>query len=436
MRILQTNSNTTNQPEQSAGGSPYLLWIFWLMWLAFLIQPAVAFVQQSSSLLKTISIGGFAVFVGLYLWSTWQEAYRLTRAQPTRRARHERLWWGAIWLMIALGVTLCFIQTGEWGIGSFIYISAAVGGRVNFRQGALTFGGLAVLAAVMGAIIGASLPTIGLMCFLVLAVGATVGVFNQAMRTNRELRQARREIARLAVTEERLRFARDLHDLLGHSLSLITLKSELLGQLIMDEPEQALREARDIEEAARTALREVREAVAGYRQTTLANELQRARELLTAAGIQSTIPDDVSGLPAHVETLLTWVAREGVTNVIRHSRATHCVVALTRRPDEVCLSVIDDGLGAKPDLYASAKSTAFASQSGNGLRGIAERVAALGGHYEAGPADDQGFRLAVMLPLAPASGKRAHMVEPAYADEPTTEVEHEQANGRMKGLAS
>ena len=419
------------QPEAEAS-SPFLLWGFWLMWLPFLIQPGIALAQSRPSPWKVVAISGFTLFVVVYLWATWREAYRLTRTNPGRVPR-EQLWWVAI--VVVLGVTLCFIQ-GAWGLGAFIFISAGVAGRVTFRQGVLVFGGLALLTLIMGVIIADSWPAIALMCFLVLVVGATTATFNRAMRTNRELRLARREIARLAVTEERLRFARDLHDLLGHSLSLITLKSELLGQLIADEPEQALREARDIETAARTALREVREAVAGYRQTTLADELQRAQELLTAAGIQSHMPDDVSGLPTAVETLLTWVAREGVTNVIRHSRATHCVIALTRQPGEVRMSVADDGRGAKPDLYAAPGRAPFADQPGNGLRGIAERVAALGGRYEAGPADDQGFRLTVTLPLASERGKRPLALQSALADGQAPGQILEQATGQVEGIAS
>lgn len=417
MRIQLFRHLTEPLPDQAEAesSSPLLLWAFWLMWLPFLIQPGIALVQSRPSPWKVASISGFALFVVLYLWLTWREAYRLTRSHPGRIPR-EQLWWVSI--IVVLGVTLCFIQ-GAWGLGAFIFISAGVAGRVTFRQGIVVFGGLSLLTLIMGVFIAAPWPSIALMCFLVLVVGATTATFNRAMRTNRELRLARREIARLAITEERLRFARDLHDLLGHSLSLITLKSELLGQLIADEPEAALREARDIEAAARTALREVREAVAGYRQTTLANELQRAQELLTAAAIQSTMPTDVSGLPTAVETLLTWVAREGVTNVIRHSRATHCTIALTRQPGAIHMSVTDDGRGAQPDLYATAGQAPVAGQPGNGLRGIAERVAALDGRFAAGPAEDQGFRLAVTLPLAPERGKRPPSLQPAHpTDQP------------------
>jgi len=434
MRIPLISHRAPSQAASSdaEGSSPFLLWGFWLMWLPFLIQPGIALAQSQPSPWKVVAISGFVLFIVLYLWITWQEAYRMTRTHPGRVPR-EQLWW--VGIIVILGVMLCFIQ-GAWGLGAFIFISAGVAGRVNFRQGVLVFGGLALLTLIMGALIADSWPSIALMCFLVLVVGATTATFNRAMRTNRELRLARREIARLAVTEERLRFARDLHDLLGHSLSLITLKSELLGQLIADEPEAALREARDIEAAARTALREVREAVAGYRQTTLANELQRARELLTAAGIESTLPDDVNGLPTAIETLLTWVAREGVTNVIRHSRAKHCVIALTRQPDEVRMTVTDDGRGAAPDRYASPDQSPIAHQHGNGLRGAAERVAALGGRCDAGPTDDQGFRLAVTLPLGTAREKRSLAPRPALAAAQASDQAPEQITEQVKGLAS
>ncbi len=383
--------------EKAEGVSSYLIWGIWLMWLPFLIQPAVDLWQMPPSARKVAAGVGFLSFIGAYLWATWQEAHRLVHWPPMDGGPEQR-WWAPVGILAGLSVALPFVQ-GAWGLGGFIYTSASVAGRLTARQAALAFTGLTFLTFLLGVLTAAPWATIALMLFLVPAVGATVATFSRAIRTNRELRLARREIARLAVSEERLRFARDLHDLLGHTLSLIALKSELAGQLIAEDSGQAQREVRDIEAAARTALQEVREAVAGYRQATLASELQRARELLAAAGIYSSIQDDAGVLPAPLESLLTWVVREGVTNVIRHSRARHCVVSLRRQPGEVRLTITDDGQGNSLSAHAARQEGA----GGNGLRGLAERVAALDGRCEAGPAGERGFRLAVSLPLRAAT---------------------------------
>jgi len=131
-----------------------------------------------------------------------------------------------------------------------------------------------------------------------------------------------------AVIEERMRMARDLHDLLGHTLAMIALKSELAARLVAENPVQAAQEMRDVERAARQTLREVRVVVAGARQPTLQSELDGARQLLEAAGIVYTLEQTAEALPAPVDAVLAWTIREGVTNVIRHSRARWCHIRL------------------------------------------------------------------------------------------------------------
>ena len=379
----------------AVGMSPILLWGIWLFWLGFLVYPLTAILHLRSAPLRAANLLGLALFVGLYLWITWHAAHRFSRATPLNAA--ERRWWVPVAFLIALSLVMTLVL-GEAALGSFIYVSACVSGRLTARRIVLVIGGLWLLVVLLGTITASSLLAVGQALFIIPSVATIVYFFSHAIRTNQELRLARREIARLAVSEERLRFARDLHDLLGHTLSLITLKSELAGQLIAEEPEQAQREVREIEAAARTALQEVREAVAGYRQTTLASELQRAQELLAAAGIECSVRDEAGTVPVPIATLLAWVVREGVTNVIRHSRAQHCGVVLTQRAGEVCLSITDDGRGCGHEGDGQGWSEGVAL-AGNGLRGIRERVAAAGGRCEAGPADEQGFRLAVALLL-------------------------------------
>jgi two-component system sensor histidine kinase DesK len=214
----------------------------------------------------------------------------------------------------------------------------------------------------------------------------------------RQLRVAREEIARLAVAEERLRFARDLHDLLGHSLSLIALKSELAGRLVGKAPDRAAAEMRDVETVARNALQEVRAAVAGYRQPTLASELRSAEEILTAAGISFRMEGVIDSPPPALEGVLSWTVREGVTNVIRHSRARCCTIRLSQDGALLGIEVCDDGRGVAPN------ASAMPAASGSGLAGLAERVAAFGGHFSVGPSPSGGFRLSVQVPIERAVG--------------------------------
>jgi two-component system, NarL family, sensor histidine kinase DesK len=200
-----------------------------------------------------------------------------------------------------------------------------------------------------------------------------------------ELRAAREQIARLAVDEERARISRDLHDLLGQSLSLVTLKGELASRLVpADSPGGT--EVRDIVRLARGALGEVRDAVSGYRQPTLATELSAARTALAAAGISCDVEQSLGALSRETEAVLGWAVREGVTNVIRHSRAAHCRIALLRADGVVRAEVVDDGVGAG------------GAPAGSGLRGLGERADAIGGRLETGRGPGRGFRLTVAAP--------------------------------------
>jgi two-component system sensor histidine kinase DesK len=211
----------------------------------------------------------------------------------------------------------------------------------------------------------------------------------------RELHAARDEVARRAVTEERLRLARDLHDLLGHTLSLITLKSELAGRLLEKEPARAAQEIHEIEHEARQALREVREAVAGYRQPTLRSELEGGRQILEAAGISCTVEHTAGVLPPAIDAVLAWTVREAVTNVIRHSRARVCTIRVSSGDGKVCAEVINDG-------YREKERETTHTQTGSGLSGLAERITAHGGHIEASPLFGEanpGYRLQVELPI-------------------------------------
>lgn len=205
-----------------------------------------------------------------------------------------------------------------------------------------------------------------------------------------ELDAARSELARAAVVAERARFARDLHDLLGHTLSVIVVKAEATRRLASKDPDAAAGHAADIESISRDALTEVREVVSGYRSIRLGAELDAARKTLNDAGITPEIRNEIVSLAGQAEGLLGWVVREGVTNVVRHSGADRCTIVARQDGSEAVVEVSDNGSGTR--------SSAPDPGSGWGLAGLRERAAALGGRLTAS-AYDGGFRLIVRVPI-------------------------------------
>ncbi|MGW2348181.1 sensor histidine kinase [Actinacidiphila glaucinigra] len=209
-----------------------------------------------------------------------------------------------------------------------------------------------------------------------------------------QLRATRQELARNAVAEERLRFSRDLHDLLGHTLSVVVVKAEAARRLAPRDLDAALSQVADIEAVGRQALTEIREAVTGYREGSLSTELDRARSALAAAGIEALVKESGPPLPSQTEALLGWVVREGVTNVVRHSGATSCAIELAGTGGLVRLRITDDGRGV-----GSVPGSDPGSGSGSGLKGLTERLAAAGGSLGTGPGPRGGFRVVAELPV-------------------------------------
>jgi two-component system sensor histidine kinase DesK len=272
------------------------------------------------------------------------------------------MWWQAIFVVVAAGLTLA---------------PAAA---------AVTIVVLLLFSMLLaGLVVGVELRL-----FILLAVGGAAMAVRHLSVTIEELHLAREELARRAVDEERVRIARDLHDLLGHSLSLVALKSELAGKLIASTPAAAAAEIRDVEQAARQALKQVRNAVTAYRQPTFRGELDAAREMLAASGIRASISDGAGPLPVEANTIFAWAVREGVTNVIRHSRARHCAIRTSSDEDCVSVSIVDDGRGMDP----------IASHGGSGLAGLRERADGCAGRLITGQAPRGGFELRLEMPLS------------------------------------
>lgn len=220
---------------------------------------------------------------------------------------------------------------------------------------------------------------------ITVSVGASMLFFGRQREAEQRLGVAQDEITRLAVVEERARFSRDLHDVLGHSLTVVAMKSELAARLVDVDPARAKTEMQDVERLSREALHGLRRAVSGYREADLDAELVSARAALAAASITAALPEDGDAAGDDVRSLFAWVLREGVTNVLRHAGASRVRVTLTRS----ALTVEDDGTG----VLAPPSTTA--GLGGNGLRGLGERADAVGAVLTTGTSDLGGFLLRV-----------------------------------------
>lgn len=238
-----------------------------------------------------------------------------------------------------------------------------------------------------------------------------------------ELDAARETRARLAVAEERLRFGRDLHDVMGRNLAVIALKSELAVQLARRGRPEAVDQMTEVQRLARESQREVREVVRGYREADLAVELAGAQGVLKAAGIACQVTGPVPGLPAQVQSALGWVVREATTNVLRHGDARWCGVSLRVTDGRVTLTVENDGVpDAVPSAPATGEDTGPGGGSrnggGSGLVGLRERLTGLDGTLRAGPAEGGMFRLTAEVPMPDPPGPRPPGPNPSVPDPP------------------
>lgn len=351
------------------------------VWLVFLSSPVNDLVSGNHTTGATVGGWiGLTAFVGVYLTLV----FRNMGARPYP----HRLIVALLVTLAALATLLCLTLNASW-LGLYVYVSTSCGATLPVRKAYWAVPASTVLMLLVARHVRAT-DVWNLALLMVLIGYAMIGV-GQLIRTTIELRKARATVAQLAANEERLRLARDLHDLLGHSLSLITLKSELAGRMLPDHPEKAAQQVADIEQVSRQALVDVREAVTGYRRPRLAAELAGAQVALTAADVTADIPaePDLGGVREESESALAWALREAVTNVVRHSGAARCQVEVLRRQTldgpVLELSVEDNGSGGS------------GAGPGNGLTGLRERLEKVGGTLEARGLK-HGFRLVARVP--------------------------------------
>lgn len=345
------------------GITPY----FFLAYLGFFIVPYFSRASSADDIgLATASVG---VFLVLYFRCYWVAGAAL---------------WRTCLMITALGVLLAARNPGACVF--FIYSACAGAGFERPRDGVLLIGInllLAALAAWLAQLaISFWLPAL----VLPVIVGAPVIYFAQMRRIGTRLLQKQQEVEHLSKIAERERIARDLHDVLGHSLSLIALKSELARRLIKTDPQRASDEMREVEQAARGALTQVRQAIAGYRSAGLSFELAEAKKNLACAGVVFETELEPLALPAALENMLSLVLREAVTNIVRHAGATHCHVTLRHDAQALFCEIADDGRCTAPP------------QPGNGLNGMRARIEALGGRLTI-ETQKPGLRLAIAVPL-------------------------------------
>jgi len=344
------------------------------IWLFFLGNPMGALLRHDAVAERTTGLVALAIFVPVYL-------HALSRIPEFHVHRQYLLAWTYVAVLLA-----CFAAVvpgaGDESMTCLVFVAAlAVAALPSWQAGA-------VVVVLFGAITAAGYGVDGWSAhgnnFAVLLAAAAVFSFRLAHQRQARLVLAERDLSELAVEEERARIARDLHDILGHSLTVISVKAELAERLLDTDPARARTELEDLQRLSRDALADVRSTAAGIRGISLPGEIASARMALESAGIEPVLPTVADDVPSRWRELFAWTLREGVTNVIRHSRAGRCEVRLDAGRIQVC----DDGRGPCPD-----------DGTGNGLEGLRQRARLAGATVTSGPgADGRGFALVVTVP--------------------------------------
>lgn len=343
--------------------------------------------EEPATFTLTASAIGFALIFVLQLLHS---SYHL---------RHLRARWGRWTLAVQALLTylpLLALGFGWGGMAGFFGASVLLVLRPAIAWP--LFGLVGLMACATGPLLGMDLIGTVYIAVSTVLTGLIVYGLSRLAELVVEVQEAQQEIARLAVTQERLRFARDLHDLLGYSLSAITLKSELARRLVHGEADRALAELESILEISRQALSDVRTVARGYRDMSLATEAVSAQAVLEAGGIRATV--DIRGRlsEGEVDTIMATVLREAVTNLLRHSKAENCRIACWTEPSgDAVLTIVNDGV----ERALSSSSVVPSPRDGSGLQNLQFRLAAIGGRLTTDIDEDGWFSLRAEAPARP-----------------------------------
>src|SRR6266849_374513 len=359
MRLLPKEVRT------DAGWTPYV----WLVWLSyFVVDPAFYHPPSLRKWLLTLAVT--LIFLALYFWGFWLKGKQ------------------KLWIISCIALLGVIFTPSNYGASAFFVYAVAFAGFSGGTELAILI--LIVLEAIASTVMWAFHLPLGLWVstsFLIAAIGAMNIQHAKRILANARLRLAHEEIEHLAKTAERERIARDLHDVLGHTLSVIILKSELASRMVDRDLPRAIQEIRDVERISREALAEVRSALKGYRAAGLNAEIAQARATLETAGIkvQASAALAAQELGSAQEGVLALVVREAVTNILRHSQATECDLRLMQADGVFTLEIADNGCGGN-------------GTEGQGIKGMRQRVEMLGGSLQL--KTTPGTTLTITLPRA------------------------------------
>lgn len=361
------------KPDEPNQRARYLLAGIWLVYLGYPIAAA----WQLDGVARVFGLGVVVAFAVVFL-GAFVRLRHIRRDGSHWPRPPRRVVFGIVAALVALLVAAMF-PLHENAFGFAVYIVALAGFMLPTREAFTIVVALMAFVLVVPLVVGWERNEF--VAFQLAVAGfAAWGVSNIIIR-NQQLAAAHERIAVLAVADERARLGRDVHDILGHSLTVITVKTELAQRLIDVDIDRAKGELADVERLAREALAGVRDTVGGLREVSLDGELANARTALVAAGIVADLPDHVDGLPKTRSQIFGWVLREGITNVVRHSGASRCEVRVT----PTAIEITDDGRGFD------------GGSDGSGLAGLRERVGAAGGTLRL-VSPERGFRLVATFP--------------------------------------
>lgn len=346
---------------------------FGLVWLVFLSEPLTAAFEAPHVWMRVVGVAGTVGVAAIFGVSTYSFRFREV---PNRV------------VVTVLGVQTGFVALAcvagqQRGLvtGTFVGVTAVF--LLQRPSSLVVAAAFSLLSFGLPRVIPGWVPEDSTVVSGLLAALAVYG-FTQLIVRNRQLFRAQEEVGALAATQERERLARDVHDVVGHSLTVVSVKAELAARLVHDDPDRAAAELADIQRLTRSALADVRGMVSGERSVTLAGELAAARFAYDAAGVEARLPGAVDDVAPDRQELFAWVLREATTNVLRHAAATRVVVTL----DGHQIAVDDDGRG----------TDAATTLGGNGLRGLAERARTAGATLITSRGSLGGFGVAVRFP--------------------------------------